>query len=68
MLSGFEPYRRWVPLVTVPTESTLASDYIRKKLSPLPELTALMHAFSACANSDSCVLNELTRMGEVKCY
>ena len=47
--------------VTVPAEWTLASDYIRKKLSPKPEVTALMHAFSR-------VLNELTLLGEVKCY
>ena len=47
--------------VTLPAESTLASVYMRKKLTPLPEL----RAGRAC--SDRLAFTELTRLGEPKC-
>ena len=53
-------WRKVVPgkSVTLRAESTLASVYMRKKLTPLPESTVLAHALIA--------LTELTRLGEPK--
>ena len=47
--------------VTLPAESTLASVYMRKRLTPLPE----SRAGRAC--SDRLALTQLTWLGEQKC-
>ena len=59
--------------VTLPTESTLASLYMRKKGDPfLRANNARAHALivqnGASACSDCLALTKLTRLGEPKCF
>ena len=50
--------------VTLPAESTLASVYMGKKLTPLPESRAGFQTNSARAWPDRLALTELAQLGE----
>ena len=49
--------------VTLPTESPLSDVYMRKKIDPFAEPTALAHALIVLTE----LTLELTRLGEPKC-